>query len=68
MCRTVNMPDGSEIDHFEGEDECLCGKTDSEILCYAIQKLPDLEIGEQFIIECDAFGWNIRLEETPEQT
>jgi hypothetical protein len=56
------MPDGSEIEHFEGEDECLCGKTDAEILSYAIQRLPDLKIGEQFIIERDAFGWNITKE------
>jgi hypothetical protein len=62
MCDTIEMPDGTEIDHFEGEDECLCCHTQGEILAYAVERLPELAINERVVVERSCFGWLLKIE------
>jgi hypothetical protein len=62
MCDVIEMPDGTEIQNFEGEDDCLCVHTQEEILTYAIQKLPKIEYNQKLIIERSCFGWNFKIE------
>lgn len=61
MCDTIELPDGTIISSFEGEDTCMCGHTQEEILAYAVSKLPRIEYEQKIIIERTVFGWEISI-------
>ena len=59
MCDTIIMPNGVEVEKFDGENVCLCGKTQNEILTMIVQHAPEIEIGTKLEIEHTVFGWNV---------
>lgn len=63
MCDDILMPDGTVIEQFDGEDRCLCGKTQEEILMYIIPRIRELEDGEALIIHRTWVGWEVTIED-----
>lgn len=66
MCDVIFMPDGEIIDGFEGEDTCLCGKTQAEILAYIVARIPTLEYEETLLIKRDWSGYNVLINKPAE--
>jgi hypothetical protein len=63
MCDIIIMPDGTEIESFEGENTCMCQKTQAEIISYIAKKLPTIEYGKKIIIEHDFPGYWVKIED-----
>ena len=61
MCDRIIMPDGSEVESIQGEDECLCGNTQRQILIWIVEHLPNLEFDETVSINRDPFGYFVTI-------
>jgi hypothetical protein len=61
------MPDGYIYEGFEGEETCMCQKSQGEILAYFVAKLPVLKQGERIVISQDCMGYVITIEKVGEE-
>lgn len=61
MCETIIMPGGIEVEKFDGEDVCLCGKKQSEILTMIVEHSQEIEIGDKLEIEHTPVGWAVSV-------
>lgn len=61
MCDRIIMPDGSEIESIKGEDVCLCGNSQREILTWIVEHLPALEFDETVNINRGPFGYIVTI-------
>lgn len=62
MCDRIIMPDGTEIESIKGEDECLCGNSQREILTWIVEHLPALEFDDVLKIGRDPFGYVVIIQ------
>ena len=61
MCETLIMPGGIEVEKFDGEEVCLRGKTQSEILTMIVQHSPEIRIGDKLEIKHTPIGWDVSV-------
>ena len=61
MCDRIIMPDGTEIESIKGDDECLCGNSQREILIWIVEHLPMLEFNDVVSINRDLFGYYVSI-------
>lgn len=66
MCNTIVMPDGTEIESFEGEDCCLCQKSQEEIISYIARELERkgvyIHMGERLVVNYSCMGYEVSIE------
>jgi hypothetical protein len=62
MCDDISMPDGIIYSSLTDEEDCLCGKSQDEIISFIFLKLGKIEFDERIIIDRDCFGWYVRRE------
>ncbi len=61
MCDRIIMPDGTEIESIKGDDECLCGNSQREILIWVVEHLPKLEFDDIVSINRGPFGYYVSI-------
>lgn len=56
------MPDGIIYSSLADENECLCRKSQEEIISFIFSKLGKIEFDERITIDRDCFGWYVGRE------
>lgn len=62
MCDTIIMPNGKEFESIDGNNACLCGNTQTEILTWIVERVPGVEIGDKLEIEHTPVGYYVSIQ------
>lgn len=68
MCDYILMPNTKkEIYSITDDETCLCQNTQTEILEWIVQHLPEIKFDEQVKIERTCVGWNVFINKIPKK-